>query len=98
MQLTQQQRLTRSKSDLNRVSKRFQHAIIIILLTMMGLVVGIGTIELAVLLIQKIISPPFFPLLNIEELLDIFGFFLIILIGIEMMEATKYIYKKKSYM
>ena len=69
--------------------KQFERYIITALLIMMGLVVFLGTIELIVILFQKIINPPIFPFLNINELLDLFGFFLIILIGIELMEATK---------
>ncbi len=74
---------------MKKLLKKFEHFIIISLLLMMGMVVFLGTIELLVLLLQKIFQPPIFPFLNIEEILDIFGFFLIILIGIELMEATR---------
>ena len=60
--------------------KAFEHTMIRILIVLMALVIFIATIELGYIVIKDIISPPIF-LLEIEELLDIFGFFLLILIS-----------------
>lgn len=79
---------------LKRVLGKFEHAIIVSLIVMMIVVVLISTIELAYLIIQDIISPPFL-WLEIEELLDIFGFFLLILIGVELLETIKAYLAKK---
>ena len=72
----------------NRLIQKFEHAIIVSLIIMMIVVVLISTIELAYLIVADIFSPPRF-WLEIEDLLDIFGFFLLILIGVELLETIK---------
>ncbi len=76
------------------ILKRFEQLIIMALIIMMIIVVLISTIELAYIIVKDIISPPFF-WLEIEELLDIFGFFLLILIGVELLETIKAYLAKK---
>ena len=68
--------------------KRFERLIIMALLAMMIFVVFLSTIELAVILVQEMLKPPYL-LLNIEEMLYVFGFFMMVLIGIELMETVK---------
>ena len=68
--------------------KRFERLIILALLSMMIFVVFLSTIELAIVLVQEMLKPPLL-LLNIEEMLSVFGFFLMVLIGIELMETVK---------
>jgi uncharacterized membrane protein (DUF373 family) len=68
--------------------KKFENIIVIALLGMMVLVVFLSTIELAVILVEQLRSPPLL-LLEIDELLKIFGFFLMILIGLELVETLK---------
>jgi uncharacterized membrane protein (DUF373 family) len=68
--------------------KKFERMIIICLIVMMIIVVSVATFELGWIIIDHIISPPLF-LLLIPELLDIFGFFLLVLIGIELLETIK---------
>jgi uncharacterized membrane protein (DUF373 family) len=68
--------------------KRFERFIIMALLAMMIFVVFLSTIELGIILVQEMLKPPFL-LLNIEEMLYVFGFFLMVLIGIELMETVK---------
>jgi uncharacterized membrane protein (DUF373 family) len=68
--------------------KKFEHGVIVSLIIMMVLVVLISTIELAYIIVKDIFSPPLF-WLEIEDLLDIFGFFLLILIGVELLETIK---------
>ena len=68
--------------------KKFEHVIVVSLITMMIIVVILATIELGWLIIKDIITPPII-LLEIEELLEIFGFFLLVLIGIELLETIK---------
>jgi uncharacterized membrane protein (DUF373 family) len=58
------------------------------LLAMMIFVVFLSTIELGVILVQEMLKAPFL-LLNMEEMLVVFGFFLMVLIGIELMETVK---------
>jgi uncharacterized membrane protein (DUF373 family) len=68
--------------------RSFEHTIIRALVAMMALIILISTIELGYLLVKDIVSPPVF-FLEIEQLLDLFGFFLLILIGIELLETIK---------
>ena len=72
----------------NKFLKKFEHVVIIALIFMMIVVVLISTVELAYIIIKDIISPPIF-WLEIDDLLDIFGFFLLILIGVELLETIK---------
>jgi uncharacterized membrane protein (DUF373 family) len=66
----------------------FHKVIITVLTWLMGLVVLLATLELIYLLALDILTPPLF-LLDIGELLDIFGYFLLILIGIELLETFR---------
>ena len=68
--------------------KKFEHVVITSLIFMMIVVVLILTIEICYIIIKDIISPPIF-WLEIAQLLDIFGFFLLILIGLELLETIK---------
>jgi len=71
----------------------FHKAIITILTGLMGLVVMLAALELIYLIAMDILSPPLL-LLEIDELLDIFGYFLLILIGVELLETLR-IYLKE---
>jgi uncharacterized membrane protein (DUF373 family) len=68
--------------------KKFEHIIVLSLISMMMLVVVLATLELGWVIIRDIITPPII-LLEIDELLEIFGFFLLVLIGIELLETIK---------
>jgi len=68
--------------------KNFEKTIIYILIGMMVIVVLISTIELGALIIKDIFSPPKL-WLGIDQLFEIFGFFLILLIGVELLETIK---------
>ena len=54
----------------------------------MGLTILLATIELAWLIIKDVISPPII-FLEMQKLLDIFGLFLIVLLGIELGSTLK---------
>jgi uncharacterized membrane protein (DUF373 family) len=56
------------------------------LMVMMAIVLGLATLDLGWLTIKDIIQPPFF-LLDVNELLDIFGLFMLVVIGIELLET-----------
>ncbi|MCF6153582.1 MAG: phosphate-starvation-inducible E-like protein [Candidatus Kuenenia stuttgartiensis] len=77
--------------------KRFEKIIIVSLIVMMVIVLLFATIDLCLAIIKDILSPPVF-LLDINELLDIFGLFLLVLIGIELLETVKtYLLKKEIH-
>lgn len=58
------------------------------LVFLMGAVVLLAMIELAWIIARDVLSPPVI-ILELHELLDIFGFFLLILIGLELLETVK---------
>lgn len=66
--------------------KKFKKIIITSLTVMMALVLVLSATELGWLILKDIISPPLF-LLDINELLDIFGLFMLVIIGIELLET-----------
>lgn len=68
--------------------KIFEQVIVVSLIAMMVIVVVLATIELGWIIIRDIITHPII-LLEIDELLEIFGFFLLVLIGIELLETIK---------
>jgi uncharacterized membrane protein (DUF373 family) len=68
--------------------KKFERMIITTLMVMMVVTISLATIELGWLIIKDIITPPII-LLEINELLDIFGLFLLVLLGIELISTLK---------
>jgi uncharacterized membrane protein (DUF373 family) len=68
--------------------KKFERGIVHVLIALMMLVVLLATVELGWIIARDIITPPIV-LLEIEELLEIFGFFLLVLIGVELLETIK---------
>ena len=67
---------------------KFQNAVLILLTWMMALVVFLATAELFYIVTKEIVSPPLI-LLGIDQLLEIFGYFLLVLIGIELLETFR---------
>lgn len=68
--------------------KKFERVLTTLLMTMMALVVVLSVVDLAWVLIKDMITPPVV-LLDVDELLDVFGVFLLVLIGIELIETLK---------
>ena len=66
--------------------KSFEKIIIRVLVVLMAFVLLLSTVELAWVIIKDIITPPVF-FLEIDELLDIFGLFMLVLIGIELLDT-----------
>ncbi len=71
--------------------KQFERFIVAALIFMMALVILLSVGELAWILIKDVMSPPVL-ILEIDELLELFGFFLLVLIGIELLETIKNYY------
>jgi uncharacterized membrane protein (DUF373 family) len=66
----------------------FERIITRALLLMMAGVVLLSTVELAWILAQDVLTPPLF-MLEIDELLGLFGQFLLVLIGIELLHSMR---------
>jgi uncharacterized membrane protein (DUF373 family) len=72
----------------SKIPKLFERVIVISLIIMMMVVILLSTYELGHLLVVDIFRAPSF-LLEISDLLDVFGFFLLILIGVELLETIR---------
>jgi uncharacterized membrane protein (DUF373 family) len=68
--------------------KRLERALLVILTGMMAVVLVLATAELGYVLIVDMLRPPLF-MLEIDQLLEIFGLFLLVLIGIELLDTMK---------
>jgi uncharacterized membrane protein (DUF373 family) len=74
--------------DIHEILKKFERAVVLSLIAMMILVVFLAVVELGWIIIKDIIKPPIL-LLEIDDLFEIFGFFLLVLIGVELLETIK---------
>ncbi len=66
----------------------FEKVIIFTLTILMAIVLFFAVIDLGWIVFTDIISPPAF-LFDVKELLDIFGMFLLVLIGLELLETMR---------
>ena len=73
----------------------FKRFLVIIITFMMGIVLLLATVDLGYTLYIDIVDEPPYFLLKIGEMLDIFGIFLLVLIGIELFETME-IYIKEN--
>ena len=78
-----------------RYFEKFEEFISRALLVMMAAVVLLTTIELGWILAKDVLTPPVF-LLEIGEILELFGMFLLVLIGIELMHSVKIFIKRRE--
>ena len=78
----------RAEQQIARIVKYFEKIIICVLLALMMITIVISTAELSMVLWNEVRRAPFM-LLNIEKMLDVFGFFLMALIGMELLESVK---------
>jgi uncharacterized membrane protein (DUF373 family) len=72
-------------------TRKLEKLIIASLMLMMAVVVVLATVELAWLIIKDVTTPPLL-ILEINELLEIFGVFLLVMIGLELLETIQIYY------
>jgi uncharacterized membrane protein (DUF373 family) len=72
---------------------RAQKLVVLALAVLLIIVVVLSTIHLGFLVAEEIWKPPKF-LIPVQGLLEIFGFFLLVLIGVELLETLKAYAKK----
>lgn len=70
------------------ILKKLEYLILVALITMLAFVILMSTAELGWIIYKDLMRPPVF-FLEIADLLEIFGFFLMVLIGIELLETIK---------
>lgn len=73
---------------MTRFTRFVERGIVYTLIGLMSLVIVVATGELGWLIYRDLSTPPIL-MLEIEQLLDVFGFFLLILIGVELLETIK---------
>ncbi len=71
-----------------RFLDKFERIIVFILIFMMSILILLATINLGWQILLNIMQPPI-ALISMNALLDLFGLFLLILIGIELIETIK---------
>jgi len=73
---------------MNRPLAFFERIVVTILISLMAIVVAVGVIGLAWTTVTGIVGPPSL-FTTTEGLLDIFGAFLLVLVGLELLETIK---------
>jgi uncharacterized membrane protein (DUF373 family) len=66
--------------------KKFERLLIQILMGMMALVLTLATVDLGWEIVKDIAKPPYF-VVSVDQLLDLFGLFMLVIIGIELLET-----------
>jgi len=74
-----------------KIIRIFESGIILFLIFLMMIVVGLSALELGVSILQQVMTPkpPPYLFLNLQELLEVLGFFMMVLIGLELLETIK---------
>lgn len=67
---------------------KVQNLVVSVLMILLGLVVVLSTAHLAVIIAEEIWKPPRF-LIAVPSLLEIFGYFLLVVIGVELLDTLK---------
>ena len=73
---------------IKRIVYKFEYFIVLALLLMMMIALLASTIELGIILVEQLLEPPVL-LLDVKEMLTVFAFFLMVLIGLELVETIK---------
>ena len=83
----------------NKVLKAFERLIILILVSLMGIVLLLSALEVGIIIINQLSNPLESKgiIIDINGLIEIFGFFLIVLIGFELYETVKLYLKENVF-
>ena len=74
---------------------KVQRYAVVTLAVMLVVVLILSTAHLGVLVVEEIMQPPRF-LIRVQGLLEIFGYFLLVLIGVELIETLKAYLRKDA--
>ena len=83
------------QGNMERAMTAVQKYNVMALAGMLIVVVILSTFHLGVLIVEEIMTPPRF-LIRVQGLLEIFGYFLLVLIGVELVETLKAYIKKDA--
>jgi uncharacterized membrane protein (DUF373 family) len=81
--------------ELEKLLTIIQKFVVVVLAGMLVVVVVLSTGHMGVLIAEEIWAPPRF-LIRVQGLLEIFGYFLLVLIGVELLETLKAYLKKDT--
>jgi uncharacterized membrane protein (DUF373 family) len=84
----------KSKLSMSKTARKIEKGIIYSLIFMMAGVLVLATIELGYYLARSIIFSDYL-LIDLDDLMDLFGVFLLVLIGIELLDTIK-VYLRES--
>jgi len=76
------------KNQMLELVNKFERGVYYTLMIMLAAVIFLGVVELIIILITATLADLSYRLVN-HEILDIFGYFLLILIGVELLETMK---------
>ena len=79
---------------MNKIARYIEKVIIYALIIMMAGILVLATIELGYFLIKNIVESDYL-LIDLDDLMDLFGVFLLVLIGIELLDTIK-VYLKSN--
>ena len=77
------------------IMTKVQKSTVLALAVMLVVVLVLSTVHLGALIVEQIMKPPRF-LIPVQGLLEIFGYFLLVLIGVELIETLKAYVKKDA--
>jgi uncharacterized membrane protein (DUF373 family) len=84
-----------SEARVNRILKSFEHTVVLLLMVFLMVVVALTTLELGWLVVRDVSSVNGLLLLDVDEMFELFGFFLLVLIGMELLVTLKaFLYDK----
>jgi uncharacterized membrane protein (DUF373 family) len=76
------------ETGLTRIIKGFERVIIVVLIGLLMIVVSIATVELGWMLLKDLSSTRVM-VLDVDEIFELFGLFLLVLIGVELLTTLK---------
>ena len=84
---------------MDKVFKPFEKIVIIALMIFMAIILLVSTFEVGVIIVKELINPIESSgiIIDINELVEIFGFFLNVLIGLELFETVKLYLKENVF-
>jgi uncharacterized membrane protein (DUF373 family) len=84
---------SKSTERLNNIVKTIERYIIKTLIALMSVLLIIATFQLGYLVVKSILDSDVF-IIDLDVLMDLFGVFLLVLIGIELLDTIKVYFKK----
>lgn len=68
------------------IIRKFETRVSYVLMVMMGIVILLALLDVGWLIVKDVLTPPVL-ILDTHEILDLFGMFLLVLIGLELLET-----------